>query len=103
MVADPKAQKDWQFDCIFCAFGICEHKSCSQNVDEINLRCELNLRCDKEKEIILQIVKRKCFENARKTKLPTHLKEIFFYAADKGDLESVQKVWIFYNLINSYF
>ena len=60
-------------------------------------RCELNMRCNKEREIILQTVKRKCFENhARKTKLPAHLKEIFFYAAGKGDLESVQKV--FYNV-----
>ncbi len=31
-----KAQKDSQVVSPFCAFGICAHKSCSKNVDEID-------------------------------------------------------------------
>ena len=34
----PKAQKDSQVVNLLCAFGICFHKSCSQNVDEIDTR-----------------------------------------------------------------
>jgi len=37
MCADPNTvKKDWQIDCNFCPFGICVHKSCLKNVDEIN-------------------------------------------------------------------
>jgi len=35
--ADPESsKKGWKLDCLFCAFGIFEHKSCSWNVDEID-------------------------------------------------------------------
>jgi len=33
-----KYKKDWLLDCIFCTFGICACKSCSQNIDEIDPR-----------------------------------------------------------------
>jgi len=31
-----KRKKDWQLDCLFCAFRICKRKSFSYNVDEID-------------------------------------------------------------------
>ena len=34
----PKAQKAAWFDCLFCAFGICEHKNCALNAGEIDPR-----------------------------------------------------------------
>jgi len=39
MSAEPKSvNRYWWLNCIFYAFGIYEHKSCSQNIDEINTR-----------------------------------------------------------------
>jgi len=35
-----KCKKDWQLDCLFYASGICVHKSCKYNVDEIVPRCQ---------------------------------------------------------------
>jgi len=33
-----KRKKDWQLECHFCVLGICNHKSCTYNVDEIDTR-----------------------------------------------------------------
>jgi len=51
-------KKDWQLDCLFCAFWICVPKICSQNIGEMNtctctrfnLKFEFHLRFNNSKK-----------------------------------------------------
>jgi len=49
---DPESVKRyWRINCIFCAFGIYERKSCSLNVDEIDSRPYLKSHCGADMQI----------------------------------------------------
>jgi len=42
-LVDPESIKRyWWLNCIFCAFGIYEHKSCMLNIDEIDPRSDIS-------------------------------------------------------------